>query len=88
MYVFGSATTGKRTPRSDFNFLVRFRDIPFDRYTENYFRLHYAIEALLGAPIDLLTEPSIKNPIFKAEVDKTKTEIYPNIDLNVQLKLL
>ena len=32
-----------------------------------------ALEALYGRPVDLLTELMIKNPYFKAEVQKDRT---------------
>jgi len=41
MYLFGSGSKGKLHETSDIDILITFHDIPIDRYTDNYFNLHY-----------------------------------------------
>ncbi|MBC7771307.1 MAG: nucleotidyltransferase family protein [Pyrinomonadaceae bacterium] len=55
--LFGSAARGEDTEHSDIDLVVSFRSAPtFDRYMD----LLYALEDLLGAPIDLVTTGSLK----------------------------
>jgi uncharacterized protein len=76
MYVFGSACTDQFNENSDVDILISFKDIPFDRYTDNYFELHYKLEALLSRKIDLLTENSLSNPYFIESIEETKQLLY------------
>jgi uncharacterized protein len=76
MYLFGSASQGKLTDASDLDFIIAFKDISVDRYTDNYFDLHQRLESLFGRKVDLLTEPSIKNPYFAQRVNDTKQLLY------------
>lgn len=76
LYVFGSATEDRFTDESDFDFLIRFKDIPFNQYTDHYFELHEDLEDLLGRKIDLLTEKSIRNRYFKEKVNVSKILLY------------
>jgi uncharacterized protein len=76
MYVFGSACTNKFTEKSDIDILISFKDITIDKYTDNYFELHYKIEALFNRKIDLLTENSLSNPYFIESIEETKQLLY------------
>lgn len=76
MYVFGSATTGNFNEASDIDILISFKEIPFDRYTDNYFDLHEKLEELFNRKVDLLTERSLSNPYFIQSVEKTKQLLY------------
>jgi predicted nucleotidyltransferase len=76
MYIFGSAASGTFTEASDLDFLIAFKDIPVDRYTDNYFDLHQRLESLFSRKVDLLTEPAIKNPYFAKSVNDTKQLLY------------
>ena len=76
MYVFGSVCTTQFDDQSDLDFLISFNNIPFDRYTDNYFELHYKLQDLFGRKIDLLTEKSLSNPFFTQSVNKSKKLIY------------
>ena len=44
----------------------------FDRY----WALTEALEKLLGRPVELLTERMIRNPYYRAAVDKERQTIY------------
>lgn len=76
MYLFGSASTGKFDEESDIDILISFQEIPFEKYTENYFELHEALEMLFGRKVDLVTERSLSNPYFIQNIDQTKQLLY------------
>jgi len=76
MYIFGSACTDKFNSSSDIDILVSFKDIPIDKYTDNYFELHYRLEELFGREIDLLTNFSLSNPYLIESIEETKQLLY------------
>jgi len=76
MYVFGSVCTTKFNDQSDIDFLISFKDIPIDKYTDNYFDLHYKLQGLFSRKIDLLTDKSLSNPYFIQSVNNNKQLIY------------
>jgi predicted nucleotidyltransferase len=76
MYVFGSACTNKFNDDSDVDILISFKDISIDRYTDNYFEIHYRLEELFGRKIDLLTENSLSNPYLIESIEETKQLLY------------
>lgn len=76
MYVFGAATTAEFNISSDIDILISFQNIPFDKYTDNYFELHESLEKLFDRKVDLLTERSLSNPYFIQSVEKTKRLLY------------
>ena len=83
MYVFGSACTDRFNENSDVDILISFKDIPVDRYTDNYFELHYKLEALFERKIDLLTENSLSNPYFIESIEETKHLLYPEWNFEI-----
>jgi uncharacterized protein len=76
LYIFGSASPDKFNKRSDIDILVSFKDISIEKYTDNYFELHYRLEELFGRKIDLLTENSLSNPYFIESIEETKQLLY------------
>jgi predicted nucleotidyltransferase len=76
MYVFGSVCTENFTNESDIDLLISFDNLSIEQYTDNYFELHYKLEALFGRKIDLLTEKSLSNPYFIKILENTKQLIY------------
>jgi len=76
MYIFGSATTAEFHNSSDIDLLISFKEIPFDKYTDNYFELHEQLEKLFKRKVDLLTERSLSNPYFIQNVEDTKQLLY------------
>lgn len=76
MFVFGSATSIDFNPSSDIDILISFKEIPFERYTDNYFELHEKLELLFDRKVDLVTERSLSNPYFMASVEQTKQLLY------------
>lgn len=76
MYVFGSACTDDFNDDSDIDILISFKDISIEKYTDNYFELHYKLEELFNRKIDLLTENSLSNPYFIESIEETKQLLY------------
>jgi hypothetical protein len=77
MYVFGSASSDDFKEDSDIDILINFKeDISIEKYTDNYFELHYKLEELFNRKIDLVTENSLSNPYLKDSIDKTKKLLY------------
>ena len=75
--VFGSAVTGEFNPEtSDLDFLVAFRE-PADDGFDNRIALGYALESLFGRKVDVVSERSITNPYFRANVEDTREPVYP-----------
>jgi len=76
MYAFGSAVTNDFTASSDVDILISFKDISFEKYTDNYFELHDALVKLFQRKVDLLTERSLSNPYFIESIERTKQLLY------------
>lgn len=76
LYVFGSAGTEKFNDNSDIDILVSFKDISVEKYTDNYFELHYKLQELFNRKIDLVTENSLSNPYFIESIEETKQLLY------------
>jgi len=76
MYAFGSVCTDNFNEHSDIDLLISFDNLSVEQYTDNYFDLHYKLEALFQREIDLLTDRSLSNPYFIKSVEQTKTLIY------------
>lgn len=75
--VFGSATTGAFEPgRSDYDFLVELDPAAPGSRAQRLVDFADALEALLGAPVDLVNPRYIRNPYFAAEVQRTRLPLY------------
>ncbi len=76
-FVFGSAVSEKFNDKSDLDIIVNLEDglDPIEA-GENLWSLTFQLEDLTHRKVDLLTERSLKNPIFIAEVNSTKHQIY------------
>jgi predicted nucleotidyltransferase len=75
--VFGSAARNDFNPdRSDFDFLVEFEDDCQRPVLETYFGLKEDLEQLLGRPVDLVSNESIRNPYIRRSIDKDRQLIY------------
>ena len=80
MYVFGSVAKGNFSNDSDVDFLVEFHDVDPNEYFDNYMNLKESLENLLSKNVDLLEVQTIKNPVLKQSVDRTKIMIYGRED--------
>ena len=76
LYLFGSVCSDRFDNTSDIDILISFKDIPVQKYTDNYFELHYKLEDLFKRKVDLLTENSLSNPFFIESIEETKQLLY------------
>ena len=77
LYLFGSALNESFNATSDLDFAVIFKDklSPLE-HGGAFLDLLDELENLFNRKIDLLSYRVVKNPIFKAELDKTKKTLY------------
>lgn len=72
-YAFGSAVSGTRRQDSDIDFIIRFPDsMDFVTYSDSYFSLLDALQALLTTDVDLVTEKTLKNPYLLQSINAYK----------------
>lgn len=72
-YAFGSAVKGTRKADSDMDFVIRFPErMDFVTYSDNYFSLLHALQALLHTEVDLVTEKTLKNPYLIKSINANK----------------
>ncbi|MBI5303761.1 MAG: nucleotidyltransferase domain-containing protein [Chloroflexi bacterium] len=77
LQLFGSAATGAFVPAtSDLDFIAEFADTRAVDYPDRYFDFAEALENLFKRPVDVLTKRAIRNPYFRAEVERTAQVIY------------
>ena len=75
--LFGSATSDHFDPeKSDLDFLVVFKSSSPAERVEHFFGLQEGLCALFGLPVDLVESPPIRNPYFRAEVEKSRIPLY------------
>jgi uncharacterized protein len=75
--LFGSAATGAFSQStSDLDFIADFADTQAADYADRYFDFAEALELLFNRPVDVLTKRSIRNPYFRAEVERTAQVLY------------
>jgi uncharacterized protein len=76
MYLFGSAGSENFTDISDIDFLITFKEISIEKYTDNFFALYKELTSLFDRKIDLLTDRSLSNPYFIESIEETKVLLY------------
>ena len=75
--LFGSATTGTfASGKSDLDFLAEFTDTRNPDYADRYFDFAKALEDLFKRHVDVLTQRAIRNPYFRAEIERTVELVY------------
>lgn len=78
--LFGSATTAAfDVVSSDLDFVVEFAELAEGRLADRYLDLAESLEQLLGRPVELLTERSIRNPYLRREIDKQRQKVYEQL---------
>lgn len=75
-FVFGSSVNQNFSAESDFDFLVNFKKMPVDLYTDSYFGLHEDLEKIFQRKVDLITGNSLENRFFKEKVFQTRKLLY------------
>jgi predicted nucleotidyltransferase len=73
--VFGSATSDDFHAESDVDVLVRFEQ-DGDGLFNRYFDLKEGLESIFGRPVDVVVEDSLRNPYFKASVERSRRTVY------------
>ena len=76
LYAFGSVLTPFFNFESDIDLLVDFQKMTPALYADNYFKLKFALEEILGRPIDLLEARSLNNPFLRQEINNKKQLLY------------
>lgn len=76
LYTFGSVNSAEFKEECDVDMLVEFQEIDIKEYADNYLDMCFDLELIFDRRVDLMTMCSVKNPIFKEEVEKTKELIY------------
>ncbi|RYZ21100.1 MAG: nucleotidyltransferase [Chitinophagaceae bacterium] len=76
LYAFGSVLSDRFSEQSDIDLLVDFADVDLEHYADNYYNFKFALEAVLGHPIDLIEEKALRNPYFKQNVEAHRQILY------------
>jgi predicted nucleotidyltransferase len=76
MYLFGSILTENFSSDSDIDLLVNFDQVNLFHYYDNYIELKDALEHLFKHPVDLIEEKTVKNPILRRSIERSKKLIY------------
>jgi len=77
--VFGSVLTNRFKPTSDIDILVKFEGVDLYNYFDNFIDLKEKLEAIFKRNVDLIEEQTVKNPILKKSIEKTKKVIWKNV---------
>lgn len=74
--VFGSAMNDSFDPAvSDLDFIVDLGEYDAT-VVDRFLDLADALETLFARPVDLITVKSMRSPLFRAEVEKSRTTLY------------
>lgn len=74
---FGSATREDFDPaQSDVDLIVRFRTPGAPGYADRYLDLAESLERILGRRVDLVTERSLRNPVFLRNIAADRATVY------------
>ena len=76
MYLFGSVLTENFTLTSDIDFLVNFGQVELKDYFDNYIGLKIGLEKIFNRSVDLVEEKTVKNPVLRRSIDRSKKLIY------------
>jgi len=77
LYFFGSVLSPKfDKSSSDIDILIEVADLPPEDRGEGLISLWDNLESLFNRKVDLLTIDSLRNPVFKKEVEQTKKLFY------------
>lgn len=76
LHVFGSVLGPSFNANSDIDFAVRFEGVPLLEYFNNYMSLKEELELLLGRKVDLIEDKAVKNPVFRAILDREMRSLY------------
>jgi predicted nucleotidyltransferase len=80
MFVFGSVLTEDFKSDSDIDLLVRFSGVDLKDYFDNFMDFKESLETLFSRPVDLVEIQTLKNPILKRSIDRSKKILYGRED--------
>lgn len=84
LYAFGSSVSDKFDPdNSDLDFVVEINEADPVERGEKLMNLWYKFEQLFKKKVDLLTDSSIRNPVLRENIEKTKVLIYDGQDKKI-----
>ncbi|MCZ6672738.1 MAG: nucleotidyltransferase domain-containing protein [Verrucomicrobia bacterium] len=73
--LFGSALVDEENAK-DYDFIVQLGQESRGQLLRDYLGLAESLESILGKPVELLTERSLKNPYFRRNVMEQKEIVY------------
>ncbi len=76
LHAFGSSVRGDFTDGSDVDMVVDLKAKDPLRFGELMLALWDSLEAFFGRKVDLLTLRSVKNPVMRSEIERTKVLVY------------
>ncbi|TVP77638.1 MAG: nucleotidyltransferase [Puniceicoccaceae bacterium] len=76
LYVFGSFAAGTEGDQSDVDLLVEFDRDGATGAFDQFMGFKERMEAILGRPVDLITNKRFRNPYFQRAVEAEKQLIY------------
>ncbi len=76
LHAFGSSVQGGFTEKSDVDLVVDLKTKDPLRFGELMLDLWDKLEAFFGRRVDLLTLRSVKNPVMREEIERTKVLVY------------
>lgn len=76
LHAFGSSVQGGFNSTSDIDMIVDLKTKDPLRFGELMLDLWDKLEAFFGRKVDLLTMRSVKNPVMREEIERTKVLIY------------
>lgn len=76
LHAFGSSVQGPFKGTSDVDLVVDLKTRDPLRFGELMLDLWDKLEAFFGRKVDLLTLRSVKNPVMRAEIERTKVLVY------------
>ena len=76
LHIFGSYADGSNREFNDVDFIVDFERVGFEGAFEQFMGLKEELEAILGLPVDLLTNSRFRNEVFQQEVERSKRLVY------------
>lgn len=76
LHAFGSSVQGTFKASSDVDLVVDLKTKDPLRFGELMLDLWDKLEAFFGRKVDLLTMRSVKNPVMREEIERTKVLVY------------
>jgi hypothetical protein len=76
LYAFGSSIKENFTENSDIDLLVTFGNVELKNYFSNFLDLKEKLESVFHRKVDLVEEQTVKNPILKNSINRTRQLIY------------